>query len=150
MVGVSRSWGRRASVPTTRTRRTAKAMSSQRSQPITGDRKQQRSAPHAGARTARGSARCSRLWLRDEQDFTGGLAALQGLVRFPRLGERELVLDPQLDLAVTDPSEQLLGALEQLFARGDVVVEARSLHEEGATHVELLKIERRHRSARRA
>src|SRR5258705_3702399 len=120
-----------------------------RSKLIAGDRKERRSAPHAGARTVRGSARCSRRWLRDEQDLAGRLAALQGLVRFPRLSEGELVLDPQLDLAVTDPPEQLLGALEQLLARGDVVVEARPLEEEGAAHVELLEIEGRNRSARR-
>src|SRR4029453_6074983 len=118
MGGVSRSGGRRASVPTTRTRRTATTMRTHRSQPIMGDRKQQRSAPHAGARTVRGSSRCSRLCLRNEQDLAGGLATLQGLVRFSRLGERELVLDPQLDLAAADPPEKLLGALEQLLTRG--------------------------------
>ena len=39
-----------------------------------------------------------------------------------RLGQRELVLDPELDLPVADPAEDLPGALDELFAGGDVVV----------------------------
>ena len=76
---------------------------------------------------------------RNEQHFTGGLAALQRAMGLGGVLERELVLGAQLELAVPDPAEQLARAREQLVAGDDVVIEARAREEQRALGVEHLE-----------
>src|SRR5262249_26516768 len=62
----------------------------------------------------------------------------------------ELELGAELELAVADPAQELVRALEELGARDDVVVEARAGQEQRALRVENLRIERANRPARLA
>src|SRR5215510_5544591 len=78
---------------------------------------------------------------RDEQHLAGRLASLERPVGLGGLLERELELGPQLELAVTDPAQELSGPLEQLLAARDVVVEARARDEQRALGVERLQVE---------
>src|SRR5882672_12903493 len=78
---------------------------------------------------------------RNQHHLTGCLARLERPVRFGRVLQWELELRAHFELAVTDPAQQLVGALEQLGARDDVVVEARPRQEERAPGVEDLRIE---------
>src|SRR5262249_26498295 len=148
------AWRRRENsqrAPHARSKSRAIPPRSQRSdRPVIGPRrKRERPAPWTVTRTARASAGRSRL-LRNEQDLAGGLPPLQRLVGLRGLGERELVLDAKLHLAVANPAQHVVGPLDQLLAGRDVVVEARPLQEERALHVERLQIEGRHRPARRS
>src|SRR5947199_2809633 len=71
-------------------------------------------------------------------------------MRVGRVLEGELELGAEPELAVADPAEQLLRALEQLGARDDVMVEARAGQEQRALRVEGLRIEGTDRAARLA
>jgi len=69
-------------------------------------------------------------------------------VSLGRLGQRELMLEAKLELAVPDPAQHVPGALHQLLAAGNMVIEARPRHEERTPRVQDLQIERRYRPAR--
>mmetsp|Transcript_31090 Transcript_31090/g.53191 ORF Transcript_31090/g.53191 Transcript_31090/m.53191 type:complete len:461 (+) Transcript_31090:189-1571(+) len=58
-----------------------------------------------------------------------GGARLEVLVARGRLGQRELAIDGDVELAALEPAEDLVGAHEQLVARGDVVEELGPRHE---------------------
>src|SRR5215472_3653338 len=78
---------------------------------------------------------------RDQQDLAGRVPTFERPVRFGGLREREFVLEPKLELAVTDPAEDVVRALHQLFPRRNVVVQARPCHEERAARVDDLQVE---------
>src|SRR5438093_12952997 len=88
--------------------------------------------------------------LRNEEHLARRLPSLQRPVRVGRVLQGELELGAELELAVADPTQELVRALEQLRARGDVVVEARARQEERALGVERLRIEGPDRAARLA
>ncbi len=69
-------------------------------------------------------------------------------MRVGRLLQREGAIDARLDLPVGDPAEQVAGAALQLVALGHVVEQGRAGEVQRPVPVELLGIERIHRSAR--
>jgi hypothetical protein len=71
-------------------------------------------------------------------------------MRVGRVLQGELELGVELELAVADPAQELVRALEQLGARDDVVVEARAGQEQRALRAEDLRIEGADRAARLA
>src|SRR5262245_63028563 len=101
-------------------------------------------------RRARRGASAPPAPLRDQQDLAGALPSLEGPMRFGSLGQRELVFDAELELAIADPAQHVARALQELRPRGDVMIEARARHEQRAPVVEHLEIERGHGPARGA
>src|SRR2546427_11179088 len=155
MAGVSIQRGSKSSAPTTamrRARATKRETRSHRRRAMAGPPPS--AAPRGPRRThARGPLEAREgnhgapRALRDQEDLARGLPALERAMCLGGLGQRELVLDAQLDLPVLDPAQDFTRPLDQLLARADVVVEAGPLQEERAAHVEDLEVERRHRNA---
>src|SRR5262245_287699 len=84
---------------------------------------------------------------RDQQDLPRRLPCLERTVRVGRLGQRELVLETQLEFAVADPAQHVARALDELLASGDVVVEARPRHEQRTSRIQDPEVERSDRTA---
>src|SRR5262249_11165699 len=81
-------------------------------------------------------------WLLGNQEhLTRRLASLEGSVRIGRVLQRELELGAELELAVPDPAQELVRALEQLGPRDDVMIEGRASHEQRSLGIEHSQIE---------
>src|SRR5262245_5489414 len=86
----------------------------------------------------------------NEEHLPRRLPGFERPVRLRRVLQRKLELGAQLDLTVADPAQELLGALQELGARDDVVVQAGPREEERALCVERLRVERADGAARLA
>src|SRR5436309_7866075 len=84
---------------------------------------------------------------RNQKDLPGRLPSLERLVRLRGVLQRELEFHPQAELAGGDPAEEILRALLQLRARGDVVDESRAREKKRSLLGERLRIEWRHGAA---
>src|SRR6266536_1447772 len=90
---------------------------------------------------------CATPRLRQQHQLAGRLATVEVGVGLARLVERVGVLNPQLQLAVRDPAEDVASPLDQLVATLDVNVEARPGQVEAAFGVENLWVQRCHGAA---
>ena len=79
----------------------------------------------------------------NEQDFAGGLAGFEVAVGLGGFGEWVVVFEAELEGAVGDPAEDVAGALLEVGAGGDVVLQGGAGDEERAHGGELDEVEGR-------